>query len=117
MAPSNGRGRAAQYSRIKFGVLRPTTLSNPSQRHTLNLVVGALAQDEPGALARGQDVLVEVLGVDGAPDLERLCARPVGRQMRVAVEVGCRIAECRLSEAHEARDVPVLDQLRVGVHV
>ena len=52
------------------------------------------------------------LRVDRAPDLQRLVARVVGREMRVAVEVGGRIAEGGLAQAHEARDVPLLDHLR-----
>ena len=69
--------------------------SKLAQRDRRDVVIGVLAQDQARALTRRQNVLVEVLLVDRAPDLERLRARLVGRQMRVAVEVGGRIAEGR----------------------
>jgi hypothetical protein len=39
-------------------------------------LLGALAQDEAGALAREQDVLEQVLLVDAGPDVEGLGAGP-----------------------------------------
>src|SRR5262247_2626458 len=62
--------------------------SNPTQRDVLDTVVGGLAQDQAGALAGGQDVLVEVLLVDAAPDAEGLLPRRFGAQVDIAVEVG-----------------------------
>src|SRR5262245_23831263 len=83
--------------------------SNPPQRDILDVVVGVLAQDQAGALAGGKNVLEQVLLVDGVPDLERLGARCIGGEQRVAVEVGCGIAKGDLAQPHEAGDIPVLE--------
>src|SRR6185503_13621062 len=96
---------------------RPARPSDAPKRDALDAMVGALAQDQASALPGGQDVVVEVLLVDRAPDLQRLGARLVGGELGVAMEVGGGIAKRRLAQAHEAGDVPLLDDLGVGVHV
>ena len=69
------------------------------------------------ALPSRQNVLGQVLLVDGTPNLEGLCARLVRREMGVAMKVGARIAEGCLAQTHEARDVPLLNHLGIGVDV
>src|SRR5262249_54749166 len=91
--------------------------SNPPQRNILDAVVGAFAQDQPRPLPRRQNVLRQVLFVDGPPDLKRLRPGGIRSEMGIAMEIGARITERRLAQPHEARHVPFLDHLGVGVDV
>src|SRR5438128_5943782 len=91
--------------------------SKLSQRHFFDQVIGALAQDEVGAGPRRQDVLTQVLQVDVAPQALGDGARGIPRKLRIAVEEGVRVAEGGLAQAHETLDVPLVDQLLVGIDV
>ena len=79
--------------------------SDAAEGDGFDAVVGTFAQDQAGALGV-EDVLLQVLQVDRAPDLERLRARLVGGELGVAVEVGGGIAERGGAQAEEACDEP-----------
>src|SRR6516225_838491 len=90
---------------------------DPSQRHVLDPVVGALVKDQAGALAGREDVFVKVRFIDGAPNFESIRSCFVGCELGVAMEVGGRIAKCGLTKAHEACNIPFFYDLGVGVEI
>src|SRR5438132_12621712 len=85
--------------------------SKLAQRDRRDVVIGFLAQDQARTLPRRENVLLEILQVDRAPDRERALVRGLRRQISVLMEVGRWIAEGRGAQTHEARDIPVLDDL------
>src|ERR1043166_6362364 len=76
------------------------------QPHFLHQMVRLFLQDEVGALARGEDVLVQVHEVDAVPDRGRGLDRLLVVERRIAVEVGLRIAERGLAQRQKSVDVP-----------
>ncbi|MCY1243264.1 hypothetical protein D9M72_562720 [compost metagenome] len=80
-------------------------------------MVGPLLQDEVGTRPRRQNVLVQVLQVDVVPEPFGDRTRRILADGRIAVEVGFRILEGGFPEAHEAADVPAVDQALLGVDI
>src|SRR5271170_8229437 len=89
--------------------------SQLSQGHFFDPVARALGQKEVGARSRRQDILVQVDEIDASPDRSRrrLGLRIV--EVGILTEITARIAERRCSQAHEALDIPLLQQRLVGV--
>ena len=81
------------------------------------VVFGALGEDEIGALLGGQDVLVEVDLVDLGPDLHGERATFLIREGGIAVKIGGRVLEGRVSELEEALGVPFAQILELGIHI
>ena len=69
-------------------------------------MVGALAKDEVGPVAGGQDALAEVRSVDRVPYLAGDLVSGLLGERSVLVEVGRRLLECRRPEEQEPLDVP-----------
>src|SRR5215831_803112 len=61
----------APRTKLRARGTRVPVPSQPAQRHFLDLVAFALAQNESRALASGQDVLVQIDEVDARPDRRR----------------------------------------------
>ena len=80
-------------------------------------MVRALFEDEVSAFAGGEDVLVEVDEVDGAPDAVGGVGGFFLSQVGEAVEERVRILEDGFAELEEAGDEPVFDVGFVGVDV
>mgnify|MGYP001353347571 CR=1 FL=1 len=91
--------------------------SEPAQCHFLDQVVGTLAQDEVGARPCRQDVLTQVPGIDVGPQPFGDRTGRIGGQLRIAVKEGLRIGEGGLPQAHEAVDIPGVDQVLVGIDI
>src|SRR5262245_6131509 len=83
--------------------------SNPPQRDLLDRMAHALAQDQVGAGAGGQDVLAEIDEIDPVPQPLGDGDRFLLLDGRVAVEVRSRIAEGGFAEPLETLDVPAAD--------
>ena len=80
-------------------------------------MVVALAQDQVGALARRQDVLVKIGEIDRGPDRVRCLHRLFFRQLRIAMEIGGRVLERGAAQAQEALDIPAPDRFLVGIEI
>src|SRR5262245_55452118 len=124
--PGRGRGPAPQPCAAIWRSWRATTThhadlgqlsSDTAQGNVLDPMIAALAQNEACTLPGRQNVLGQVLLVDGTPNLERLGTRLIRREVGVAMKVGARVAEGRLAQTHEARDVPLLNHFGIGVDV
>ena len=80
-------------------------------------MVGALREDEGRALAGGSDVLAQVRQVDRVPDDVGGRGGLVVGEGCVGLEVGVFAGERGRAQLEEAVDVPLLDELFVGVDV
>src|SRR5512141_2907005 len=80
-------------------------------------MVGVLGEDELGAAAGGEHVLLQVWFVDALPDFTGGCLRLGVRERGVAVEVGLRLREGRGPELAEAVHVPLLNVGRFGINI
>ena len=107
----------AGFRAQRFALSRNDRKPQPPQRHFLDLVARDLLQDEVGALARRDDVLVQIDQIDARPDRRRGLDRfRVGR-IRIAVEVRFRIAERCAAQSQKSVDVPRLEHVLVGVEI
>src|SRR5262245_26927235 len=80
-------------------------------------MVRRFVQNKARPPTRRKDITLKIHEIDGTPDLERTIDGMIVRKRDVAMEIGGRVAERRTAQAHEARDVPVLDHRRVGIDV
>src|SRR5262245_6815546 len=77
-----------------------------SQADAVDDMVGALAQDEVGALAGGQHVFAQVHEIDRLPDAARGLLRLLLGERGIAVKIGSRIAKGGALEREEAGHIP-----------
>src|SRR6267142_2692364 len=104
-------------SYLAIGQLLPRVALQPPQRHLLDQVALALCEDQVGTLARRQDVLVQIDKVDARPDRARSLDRVLIGELRIAMEIGLRIAEGGAAQRQKAIDVPAQQHILVGVEV
>src|SRR5690606_15920827 len=86
-----------------------------AQRHFVDGVVGAFLQDKIGAAAGGEDVFPQIGQVDVVPDGARGADGGGFGQFGKAAEKALGIAEGGLAQFHEARHIPVLEHVFLGV--
>ncbi len=80
-------------------------------------MAGVLGEHEAGAGARRQDVFVQIAQVDARPDIARHRLRLRVRLIGIFAEIGSRIAKRGLPQPLEALDIPLLENVFVGVEV
>src|SRR3954452_10442443 len=81
--------------------------SQSPQRDLLHHVIGALGQDEVGALPRRQDVLAQIDEIDARPDGGRGLDRLGIGELGVAVEVRYRITEGGEPQGQKSVHIPL----------
>src|SRR5258705_7138023 len=89
----------------------------PSQRHRLDVMIGALGEDQRRARPCRQDAFLEIGEICALPD--RRCGgdRFIVRQQRITVEVGPWIVERGIAEGQKALHVPIAQDRHVRVDV
>ena len=88
-----------------------------SQPHLIDRMVFALAQDEPGAGASGQNIVAQIDHVDPLPN--PLCG-PGGLRIgepAIAMEVRTRVLKRGAAQVEKALDVPLADDGLVRIEV
>ncbi len=80
-------------------------------------MVRVFGEHEAGARARRQNVFVQIAQVDAGPDTARHRLSLGVGHVGIFAEIGSRIAEGGLAQPLEAFDVPLLENVFVGVEI
>ena len=88
-----------------------------AQRDLFHQMVLGFLQDEVGALARRQDILMQIDEINATPDGSGGLSPPQSDSVSVTVEIGFRIAERRATQREKPIHIPIQQHVFVGIEI